>query len=220
MEAIVAEGLKGRLHRETELALFEYALPVLKYLIMTGEIASRCWRLGRPVDSHRATIFELTEDERESLAIDMIADAIPIFNRRVFEDRHWSSSGGATLTTYFVNACIGQFPSLYRTWCRLHRRDLPIGLELNANYASEFDEPELRAIIDDEVTRTLEDIPDDKLKQVIVLRAMGYPHTAASELAGLTPKAAEGKLTRLRRHIRGEERSVSRKDVPGEGEAL
>ena len=218
--AIVAEGLKGRLHRETELALFEYALPVLKYLIMTGEIASRCRRLGRPVDSYLATLYELTEDERESLAIDMIADAIPVFNRRVFEDRHWSPNGGATLTTYFVNACIGQFSSLYRRWCRLHRRDVPFGLEPEVNGASAFGNPEVQALVSDEVAHVLKEIPDDRLKQVLVLRAMGYSHAMASELAGLTSKAAEGRLTRLRQRIKEKERPVSKKDVPGEGEAM
>ncbi|GLY88122.1 hypothetical protein Airi02_060510 [Actinoallomurus iriomotensis] len=216
VEAILAQGLQCQLHRDLENALVEYAIPILKHLIATGEITSRCWRLGRPIESFRTYISELSEREREEFAVDMAGEAVSIFNRRVFEDRRWTAEGGAALTTYFVNACVGQFPSLFRTWCRRHRRDVLFGLEFGSNSVSKLSDPESRAVMHDEALRALVDVSDNRLREVVAWRAMGYSHDAASTLAGITAKAAEGRLRRHRQRVQG--RSVSGNgDVSGEG---
>ena len=53
----------------------------------------------------------------------MIADAMPVFTKAVFEMRDMvtgpeSSRKTATLKTYFVGACALQFPALYRKWIK------------------------------------------------------------------------------------------------------
>lgn len=116
VEAIIAEGLDGDRLRELQNVLIRYAEPVLRQLLRDGRIISKCTKLGRPPGDTEAWL-EFTRADRTELARDMIADAMPVFTKAVFEMRTWSpdpnaSRKTATLKTYFVGACALQFPAL------------------------------------------------------------------------------------------------------------
>ena len=60
--------------------------------------------------------------ERLQLALDTTVDALTFFRDRVLREGRWSFDGGATLTTYFIGACILTFPNVFRLWQRAECR--------------------------------------------------------------------------------------------------
>jgi DNA-directed RNA polymerase specialized sigma24 family protein len=133
----------------------------------------------------------------------MVADALPVFTKAVFQDRRWSPDGKASLKTYFVNACILQFPALYREWLD-QRRAIPAGLEIDLGRANPALDPALTVVLQDEAARMLDKISDPRIQEVVVLRGAGYTAKDAARRAGLTEKAAEGRLARIRPSLKDE----------------
>jgi DNA-directed RNA polymerase specialized sigma24 family protein len=221
VQAILDEGLHGPRHQALEDMLIRYAVPVLRKLLADGRLVSRAIRLGRPAGS-LGTLAELTEADREELVRDMVADALPVFTRAVFEDRHWTGARQASLKTYFVNACILQFAQLHRQWLDQRRAVQPAGLELDVASTRPVLDPAVTVALRDEVDRLLAGITDPQLREVLVLRGAGYTAEDAARQAGLTPKAAEGRLARLRQNLKGARRGAdpsgsTRQDTNAEG---
>ena len=220
VQAILEEGLHGPRHQALEDMLIRYAVPVLRKLLADGRLASRASRLGRPPGSP-GTLAELTEADREELVRDMVADALPVFTRAVFQDRHWTGARGASLKTYFVNACILQFAQLYRQWLD-QRAVRPAGLEIDTASTRPVLDPAVTVALRDEVDRLLAGITDPQLREVLVLRGAGYTAGDAARQAGLSPKAAEGRLARLRQTLKAARRGAdpsgsTRQDTNPEG---
>lgn len=200
VEAILAEGLGGDRHKWLEDQLTRYAVPVLRFLLADGKIVSKAARLGRPVGRSDAWL-DFTPADREELAIDMVTDALPVFTKAVFEQRRWSPARGASLKTYFVNACILQFPALYRTWLAERARAQPAGLQIDPDNGRTAADPAATVALQDEVTRLLQQTKDVQLREVLAFRAMGYTAEEAAQMAGLSTKAAEGRLARFRKNL-------------------
>jgi DNA-directed RNA polymerase specialized sigma24 family protein len=201
VQAILEEGLNGPRHRALEDMLIRYAIPVLRKLLADGRLVSRAARLGRPPGSP-GTLAEFTGADREEFVRDMVADALPVFTRAVFWDRRWTAAGQASLKTYFVNACILQFAHLHRQWLDQRRVVQPAGLEIEAAGARPVPDPGVMVALRDEVDRLLAGITDPQLREVLVLRGAGYSAEDAARQVGLTMKAAEGRLARLRRGLK------------------
>ena len=202
VEAVLEEGLHGPRHRELEEVLIRYAVPVLRQLLAEGQIVSKAARLGRPPGNSEAWL-DFTRADREEFAYNMVADALPVFTKAVFVERRWSPDRGASLKTYFVNACILQFPRLYREWLDQRRTVRPVGLELDPGGADPAPDPAIMAGLRDETAHVLEKIPDRQIQEVLVLRGAGYTAEDAARQAGLTPKAAENRLARIRKGPEG-----------------
>ena len=201
VEAILEQGLGGSRHRELEDELIRYAVPVLRQFLRDGRIISMCAKLGRSPKDPLAWL-EFTEADRDEFARDMVADATPVFTKAVFVTRKWSADRtdgqAASLKTYFLNACAMQFPALYRKWLR-HRRAQPAGLQPDLGAAEAIRDTSGAVDLHDEVVRLLRQIQDPKIRKVLIFRAIGYPAAEAAEQAGLTEKAAESKLGRIRK---------------------
>jgi DNA-directed RNA polymerase specialized sigma24 family protein len=203
VEAILEEGLGEDRHLKLQDELIRYAVPVLRQLLADGRIISKSTKLGRP-PSDSVAWLDFTDADREEFALDMVADAEPVFTRAVFETKTWSPDRlgrRASLRTYFVNACVLQFPSLYRKWIR-QRRAMPVGLQMDLSGAEVVSDKSGSVDLHDEVARVLRGIRDPKTRELLALRAVGYTVAAAAERVGVTEKAAEGKLARLRRGLR------------------
>jgi DNA-directed RNA polymerase specialized sigma24 family protein len=210
VEAILEEGLHGPRHQALEDVLIRYAVPVLQHLLADGRIVSKATRLGRPPGGSEAWL-DFTTADREEFARDMVADALPVFTKAVFEEQRWSPGRGASLKTYFVNACILQFPRLYREWLDQRRTVRPAGLEIDLNGDPARD-PAITVALRDEVTRMLGKIADRQIQEVLVLRGAGYTAEDAARQAGLTPKAAESRLARIRKGLKDERASTEPPD--------
>ncbi len=205
VEAIIAEGLDGNRLRELQNELIRYAEPVLHQLLLDGRIISKCTKLRRPPGDTEAWL-EFTRADRAELARDMIADAMPVFTKAVFEMRTWSpdpnaSRKTATLKTYFVNGCALQFPRLYQKWIK-QRREQPAGLQPALDIVEAARGPSEIADLDDEASRLLRSIPDPQVREFLALRMIGYKTAEAAQRAGLTERAAENKLARIKRAMR------------------
>ena len=137
----------------------------------------------------------------------MVADALPVFTEAVFGQRRWSPARGASLKTYFVNACIRQFARPYGAWLDQRRVVQAAGLDIGPGSSHELD-PAIAVVFRDEASRLLEKIPDRQTQEVLVLRAAGWSARDAAQQAGLTEKAAENRLARIRKALK-EERNDS-----------
>ena len=129
VEAVLEEGIGGPRHRALEDQLIRYAVRVLRHLLANGQLVSKATRLGRPPVPADAWL-DFTDDDRQEFAQDMVATALPGFTRAVFEQRRWTPDRGASLTTYFVNACILQFARLQARWLGDRQAIRPSGLGL------------------------------------------------------------------------------------------
>ncbi len=217
VEAILEEGVDGPKHQALNDALIKYAEPVLRQVLRDGRIIGMCAKLRRPRKGSTAkprrprkgsaAWLDFTDEDCEEFACEMVARAMPVFTEAVFVTRKWSAdpdrTGGrpASLTTYFVNACAMQFLTLYRKWLK-NRRAQPAGLQLDLGGAGAVCDISEAVCLQDEVLGLLKNIRDPKIREVLALRAIGYTAAEAAELVGLTEKAAEGRLARIRRSLK------------------
>ena len=134
----------------------------------------------------------------------MVASALPGFTRAVFEQRRWTPDRRASLKTYFVNACILQFARLQGQLLDHRQAIRPTGLEIDPDAFAPVPDPANMAVLQDEVHRMLSQIADERLRKVMVLRGAGWTAEDAAREAGLTTKAAEGRLARFRKNLKDE----------------
>jgi hypothetical protein len=203
VEAIRAQGLGGDRHQELEGELISYAVPVLHQALSDGRIISMCVKLHRWRKDSPAWL-DFTEAECEEFARQMVADALPVFTKAVFVKQKWSAARPdgqpASLKTYFVNACAMQFPRLYRKWLK-NRREQPWGLQPDLGAAGAVRDITVAADLHEEVLGLLKSIPDQQMREYLAWRAIGYTAKDAAQLVGLTEKAAEGRLGRIRKTL-------------------
>jgi hypothetical protein len=207
VDAVLEEGIGGPRHRYLEEELIVYAARVLRNLLADGRLVSKATKLLRPPVPADAWA-DFAEDDRAEFVQDMIATGLPQFNKVVFEDRRWSPGRGASLKTYFVNACILNFARLQAQWLDDKKAVRPVGLELDPSSFPSAPDPASAVIVQDEVSRLLRRIPDQQVQRVLVLRAAGYTAGDAAREAGLTIKAAEGRLGRIRKEILRDEQAA------------
>jgi DNA-directed RNA polymerase specialized sigma24 family protein len=200
VDAVRKEGLRSARHQALEEELIRYAIPVLKQLLATGQIRTKCHRLGRPLSESHA-LHEFTADDLDDFAQEMVAKALPVFTEAVFEDRRWAPHGGAGLTTYFINGCVMQFQGIYRKWRRDRQRTVPRGLDLDPDVTSRAPDPAVGVADADRAKQFLAEIADESLRKALAWRAVGCTAREAADRAGLTVKAAEGRLSRHRKSL-------------------
>ena len=174
--------------------------------IRRGTIWGHCSTRGRkvsPTDAERE-VLERDFDERLQLALDTTVDALTFFRDRVLREGRWSFDGGATLTTYFIGACILTFPNIFRLWQRAeHRwkRSLAAGM---------LTSPEGRTLADlpgsdpadvtagrSVVISELQSMPDGtRDAAALVVDGNSFAETAST--LNTTERAVEGRLYRYR----------------------
>ncbi|SNS72963.1 sigma-70 family RNA polymerase sigma factor [Actinomadura mexicana] len=206
VKMVIEEGLGGPREEYLLQELVRYARPVLKALLRDGRVFAKCKRLHRPV-SDDLSFLDWSDLDREEIAQDMICDALPVFKKSVFEQGRWSPEKGASLNTYFVNACVLQFPAIYRKWREQRRRmvsmeDEQAGLPMTESH----DDPARRVIVQDRLDRALETV-DLRTRKALAYYAAGFTMKEAAERSGMTPKQLEGVLARLRKKQAGERNS-------------
>ena len=123
------------------------------------------------------------------------------FFEKALKGGQWRPERGASLKTFFIGACARQFPNVYRSWLseilrweQVNRPGQEIEEELIADPAGEdgFTLAELA----DLMART---ISDPLTRSAAYLIAWGFTHEEAAGMIGLSPRAVEGRLHRLRK---------------------
>ena len=102
-----------------------YGYPVILAWLRRGTILEKhCTDRGRPLhpsDMDRE-ILEREFEERLDLALETVAEDLRFFRDGVLRAEWWSFEGGATLTTYFIGACLLVFPNVFLRWQADERR--------------------------------------------------------------------------------------------------
>jgi len=123
-DELAAQGFTGWKYDMFRGELAAYALPVIRSWIRRGLIFAYCKQRGRPVTATELDRRDLAEDydERVGLAHETVAAALNLFHDEALVGGGWSAKRGASLTTYFVGACVGEFAGIYRKWHTARRR--------------------------------------------------------------------------------------------------
>ena len=194
---------------EAELAAYGY--PVMMAWTRTGEIIRKVASKGRPLGVSD-TGAGWSRDDRCELSSETVARALVFFRRKVLLACIWDHTRGATIKTYFVGACLFQFPNVYQRWDAERRRwhkystaalddpEDPGGLRRRPG----SDDPENTAIIRCHLQQIMGDLAakDPVLHRVAELRLEGYTDVEAAEEVGLTARAIEGRWYRFRTDLR------------------
>lgn len=171
LDALRRDGFAGPRFEMLKTGLAGYGLPVIRALIRTRRIFPLTYQRGRPVTCPETVRLHLDghPDDRQELALDVIAEALRLFRDHALIGRRWDPSRGASLTTYFVGAGISVFPNVFRRWLKefavdrdqvtpveqvpeVHARDDPAVIvcaydSLRAVLATTADSPVLRATV-------------------------------------------------------------------------
>ena len=218
VEILAGENFEGErfnhLYRKLACKLTGYAWPIMMKWMSTGQVFHECKRYRRPVNQSAAE-YGWTDDDRCQIATDTIIAAVDFFRDYGLRRGNWDWRRGASLATYFVGACVCCFPRAHQRWWKEQLVAQSVLLANWDNEESQVDDP-LKlvadpqsdpctvAVVRDEACRVMKQMTDPQLRQVLWLRSIGYTQAKAAHEAGLTEKAAEGRLGRYRKKLRND----------------
>jgi len=119
VKELAAAGFEGPVFDVAVTEFASYAIAVLMAWMRTGEIFGKCKAKGRPVSGSTS---DWSRDDRLEIAVETTARALKYFLGEVLVPGKWDHSRGATLKTFFVGACLLQFPNEYDRWAGEQRR--------------------------------------------------------------------------------------------------
>jgi DNA-directed RNA polymerase specialized sigma24 family protein len=222
VEVLRADGFTGPRYRKFAGQLMEYGWPIMIGWNSTGEIFRQTSMIHRPVPAG-AIVHDWDRDDRSEVATETVLAGLELFRTHALENGRWAPQGGATLTTYYVGACVRAFRPVYIRWSRERMtrqamRVVPLGPDEADPLASIPDQraadPYRAAAVHDELSRILPLLTDPKLRIGVAWRAVGCSQSEAATLAGLTEKALERRLSRVRVKLRT---TAQRWQEPGKG---
>lgn len=113
---LAEDGFAGPRYEMFENDLARYAIAVLRAWMYSGYIFKMVSSLGFGLNPHELDLERLAADSdlREELATMTVALALPRFRQRAFVEGGWTFAGGAGITTYFMGACLYDFPNEFR----------------------------------------------------------------------------------------------------------
>jgi hypothetical protein len=203
---LASEGFNGPNTEKLLLATFDYATVVMNFLVDTGRIFDACKRLRRTV--RRQGGDELwTPDDREHLAGSSVdAGVFHVFREYGLRRGRWSPSGGASLATYGVNACVLCFPPVYQQWWRarvLERSFGDLAADVPSRLQVDVSQPDPAQVIcdRDEAERCLLQMPEVVRTAVWKRGVEGATQAEAAEFLGMTEKALESRIGRTRANL-------------------
>ncbi|MCX4539013.1 hypothetical protein [Streptomyces sp. NBC_01669] len=210
VDILRADNFQGPRYEKTTTRLMEYGWLTINKWTGTGEIFAHTRRAGRPVPANMTTP-DWDPDARSEVATETVVAGLDLFLEHGLIRGKWNPNGGASLTTYFVGASIRSFRTVYIRWFRsvqMGQAELDLPPSDPDGASSDRDIPDQRATdpfyaaaTHDEIKRILPHITDTKVRRGLALRALGYTQQQAAAEVGLTEKALEGRIGRLRARI-------------------
>jgi DNA-directed RNA polymerase specialized sigma24 family protein len=147
-------------------------------------------------------------EDAEQIADDMVAHAIISFRDDVLRPGRWSPDRGASLKTFFVMACLYEFPNAYRRWLSEQSPSDEVSLDQLAEFDPDLTKllapaalvnPADIAQLRDTTVRSLEAfVRDNRTRAMLYLQARRYHQHEIAEFLGVTEKAVERALARQR----------------------
>lgn len=215
VEQLRAVGFTGPRYEALAADLAAYGLAVMQAWIQRRVIYHKSAQFGRPVRCPEAVREHLTThtNDRNELALEIVAHALVSFRNRALVRGAWSSQGGAALRTFFVGACVAEFANVFRNWLReytMARAARPCGLGGERDEHSGInpidgavDDPSTIVIRNQWLNQELSMIKNKNLRyalHAITFRAATYGEIA--EELGLTEPAVKMMVSRYRRERR------------------
>jgi hypothetical protein len=206
LNSLAVAGFTGPEYEIFAAELAAYGYPVLLAWIRRGVIYTYCMERGRPVKPTDADKEILAEsfDDRLDLALETAARALDFFREHVLLVGRWSYEGGATLTTYFVGACLFAFPNVFRRWQGEQRRwrgalaaEARICERDRAITGQPGTDPADVAVGRSVVLEALAQMPPEtQAAAALIIDDMSFAEAAS--LLGTTDRSIEGRLYRYR----------------------
>ncbi|WP_406490309.1 hypothetical protein OHB06_52255 [Streptomyces sp. NBC_01604] len=208
VEILRGQDFVGPLFEKFAGRLMEYAWPVLLDWTGTGEIFRQARRVGCPVPA-RLIIPQWSQDDRYEVVADSVLDGLDAFRDNALAGGRWNPAKGAALTTYYVGACVFAFRKVYEAWSKQYAAaraaQTYTGLDGDPVVAlpdQRAADPCHTAVVHDTIDRVLPLLTAPELRVAVAWRGAGCTQEEAAELAGLSVKALEGRLTRVRTKAR------------------
>jgi DNA-directed RNA polymerase specialized sigma24 family protein len=191
--------------------LAAYGIATLMAWMRTGEIVRQCLARGRPLADAGRYTAQWSRDDRLEIAVETAARAVRYFVDEVLKPGRWNHRRGATLRTYYVGACLLQFPNIYELWVNEQKRwgvvelaepgDVETGKPGYENSA--WSDPTADEVIRrQQVNEIFTGITDDRTRKAAQMVMLGYEYADAGAEVGLSADAVGGRLYRLRRRPR------------------
>ncbi|GGV30705.1 hypothetical protein GCM10010245_49680 [Streptomyces spectabilis] len=206
---LARDGFAGRRYERFAEELARYGISVFRAWMHSGFLFQLLAAHGFDLHPDEHEIEELARDGdvREELATMTVARALPRFRQRALVEGGWNRDGGASVATYFIGACVYEFPNEYRRhrshqerWRRaVHQAGATAENPTVNNVASEV-LGRLR-VLDD-----LTNICDPRMRTAVALTLDDYTQEEIKEILGASSvRAVEGLLYRWRTAARREE---------------
>lgn len=147
----------------------------------------------------------------EDLANDTVVAALKYFRDKVLINHRWQSSGGASLSTFFIGQCLYQFANIYRSALREELDRIEQACTPMAELPEEgFDiirGIEETIVARDSVAEALAELSTERARRAVVLKEMGFSYREIAEELGLSDaKSVENLIgyqcSRIRRNRR------------------
>lgn len=189
--------------------LMRYGMAVMLSWTRTGKIIGECKKKNRPLERPEHGPGHWSYTDRLELAGETVAIALKYFLEKVLKPGKWHYEGGAALRTFFVGACLLQFPNVYNRWAREQHRwdeahDGRATLEgVETQWVTGdliWKDPTGNAVLrQDTVRRILADVKNPKARTAIKMVIIdGAKHEEVAEALGVTVRAVEGYIYRFK----------------------
>ncbi|MEW1583459.1 hypothetical protein ACFCXC_35530 [Streptomyces microflavus] len=197
------DGFEGPRYDRFVEELVRYGISVLRGWMHSGYIFKLVAQRGFGLSPHELDLEDLATDSdlREELASMTVARALPRFRQQALVDSGWNTEGGASITTYFMGACVYDFPNEFRRHRAAearHHRALRREKELYQPRVSTVSLAQ-EIVGNIGVLDELQEIDDPRVQAVVALTLDGYSQEEIRELVDITTiRAVEGLLYRWR----------------------
>jgi len=207
LDDVTAHDFSGPLFEVYWEELAAYGVAVTMAWTRTGQISARCKAIGRPLPASEFGPGRWSRDDRIEIAVETVARALKFFLDQVLKPGRWDHRRGASLRTYFVGACLFQFPNVFAVWAGEQKRwhaindgtVSPDDAETpTARYVSSSDPTCETVLRQEESQAVLSAIKDTKIRAAVQMVVHGFTFAEAARALGLGPRALEGRLYRLR----------------------
>ncbi|MFD9004830.1 hypothetical protein ACFV0T_28385 [Streptomyces sp. NPDC059582] len=204
LEVLARDGFRGPRYDQFVNELVRYGISVLRGWMHSGFIFHLVAERGFGLNPHERDLERLASDSdlREQLAIMVVALALPRFTQRALVEGGWTYEGGASITTYFMGACLYDFPNEFRR-CRTAEEREHQALRQQKQM---YEDPVTQLSVAGEVLSKLEvlehlnEIGDPRTQAVVALTIDGHSQEEIYELLGTeSVRAVEAVLYRWRK---------------------
>ena len=205
-----AQDFTGRLYEFFEAELARYAVSVLRAWMYSGYIFKLLAQRRVELHPTEAELRELHDDAeaRQDLAAMTVAVALSKFRVNALRDGGWRVEGGANLTTYFMGACLFDFPNQFRkhrAYLQRHARAVAVQARVHEVSAQRGVDPADLALGQMHVRDALGRVSNGRTRAVVALTIDGYSQEEIAELTESgSARAVEGIMYRWRMKEKGE----------------